>query len=160
MDGSDERAVFAPFRPRRGRRVAIGCAVLSVVVFTVVALVLPGPAEAGNWKVGDRVFFIAIGVALAVGLWRFAALRAVPTRESLMVRNLLFSRTVEWSSILDLNFSGGDPWVTLDLDDGDTLAVMAIQRADAEFGQSEASRLAAIVQALGPSASSPEVTRD
>ena len=48
--------------------------------------------------------------------------------------------------------------MSLDLDDGDTLAVMAIQRADAEFGRAEAGRLAALVQALGPSATSPEVT--
>ena len=158
MGEPDDRAAFAPFRPRRGRRTAIITAITSVVVFAAVALVLPGPAEAGNWRVPDRVFFLAIGLALAGGLWRFASLRAVPTREGLTVRNVIVTRTVEWRSISDIHFSGGDPWVSLDLDDGDTLAVMAIQRADAEFGRDEAGRLAALVQALGPSATSPEVT--
>jgi len=158
MGQPDDPAAFAPFRPRRGRRTAVITAITSVVVFAVVALVLPGPAEAGNWRVPDRVFFLAIGLALAGGLWRFASLRAVPTREGLTVRNVIVTRTVEWRSISDIHFSGGDPWVSLDLDDGDTLAVMAIQRADAEFGRDEAGRLAALVQALGPSATSPEVT--
>jgi hypothetical protein len=67
---------------------------------------------------------------------------------------------VDWRSITDISFSGGDPWVSLELDDGDRLAVMAIQRADGEFGRAEAGRLAALVQALGPSATSPEVTLD
>jgi hypothetical protein len=50
--------------------------------------------------------------------------------------------------------------VTLELDDADTLAVMAVQKADGPWGRAEASRLAALVQALGPSAQSPEVTAD
>jgi MFS family permease len=160
MSEPEDREAFATFRPRRGRRTAIITATTSVVVFAVVALVLPGPAEAGNWRVPDRVFFLAIGVALAAGLWRFASLRAVPTRESLTVRNIVLTRTVEWRTITDISFSGGDPWVSLELADGDSLAVMAIQRADAEFGRAEAGRLAALVQALGPSATSPEVTLD
>jgi hypothetical protein len=38
------------------------------------------------------------------------------------------------------------------------VAIMAIQKADAEWGRSEASRLAALVQALGPAAPSPDPT--
>ena len=37
----------------------------------------------------------------------------------------------------------------LDLDDGDTLAVMAIQKADGAFGRAEAGRLSALVQVNG-----------
>ena len=157
---SDDPAAFAPFRPRRGRTVALTAAALSLLVFGVVALFLPGPAEAGNWKVGDRVFFAGLGVAIAWLLWRYASIRATPTREDLTVRNLFTTRTVSWRAIRDLRFSGGDPWLTLELDDTDSLAVMAIQKADAGFGRAEASRLAALVQALGPPAVSPDVTPD
>ena len=89
-------------------------------------------------------------------MWGFDSVRAGPTRESLTVRNLFLSREVPWRSIVDVRFSGGDPWLTVELDDTDTLAVMAIQKADAEWGRSEASRLAALVQALGPPAPSPD----
>jgi hypothetical protein len=37
---------------------------------------------------------------------------------------------------------------------------MAVQKADGAFGRAEASRLAALVQALGPSAQSPDVQPD
>ena len=158
--GSDEQAAFAPFRPRRGRVVAIASAVATLVLFAVVAVVLPGPAEGGNWRAGDRLFFAGVGVAMALVLWRFASIRAVPTRESLTIRNLFLTRTVSWREVLDVRFVEGDPWVTIELTDTDTVAVMAIQKADAGFGRAEAGRLAALVQALGPSVPSPDVTPD
>jgi hypothetical protein len=132
-------------------------AVLSVVVFGVIAVLLPGIESGGQWRIGDRLFFLGVGLAIAALLWRYATIRATPTREALTVRNLFTTRTVDWRAIVDLRFSGGDPWVTLELDDTDTLAVMAVQKADGAFGRVEASRLAALIQALGPSAASPDV---
>jgi Bacterial PH domain len=155
-DRPDEQAAFAVFRPRRGRTVALCVAVVTVVVFGVIALLLPTPADGRGWTAGDRFFFFSVGLAMAFVMWRFASIRAIPTRESLTVRNLFLSREVPWGSIVDVRFAGGDPWVTVELDDTDTLAVMAIQKADAEWGRSEASRLAALVQGLGPAAPSPD----
>ena len=48
-----------------------------------------------------------------------------------------------------MEFGGGEPWVTLDLDDTDTVAVMAIQRADGATAMTEAQRLAGLVRDLG-----------
>jgi hypothetical protein len=120
-----------------------------VVLFGLIAVLLPGPGGGGGWRVGDRIFFAACGVAIAAMLWRYATIRAVPTRGSLTIRNLLLTREIRWDAIMSIQFSGGDPWVTLDLDDTDTVAVMAIQKADGDWGRREASRLAALVQALG-----------
>jgi hypothetical protein len=65
------------------------------------------------------------------------------------VRNLVLTRTLEWAEVVGVQFGGGEPWVTLDLEDGDTVAVMAIQKADGDVSGREASRLAALVQAFG-----------
>ena len=65
------------------------------------------------------------------------------------MRNLLTTRTVEWSQVVSVQFAGADPWVTLDLADTEALAVMAIQRADGARGRQDAARLAALVTALG-----------
>jgi membrane protein implicated in regulation of membrane protease activity len=157
---ADGQAAFAEFRPRRGRTVSHALGVVTLVVFGVIAVLLPGPAQGGTWRLGDKVFFAAVGVAIALLLWRFGSIRAVPTRESLTVRNLFTTRTLLWQDVVDVRFGGGDPWVTLALSDTDTVAVMAIQRADADHARSEAGRLAALVQALGPSATSPDVTLD
>lgn len=158
--GESGQSAFAPFQPRRGRMVSTVFAALSVVVFGLIAVLLPGIDEGGEWRLGDRIFFVGTGLAIAALLWRYATIRAIPTREQLTVRNLFTTRTLDWRAVVDVRFSGGDPWVTLELDDTDTVAVMAIQKADGLLGKAEASRLAALVQALGPAAASPDVQPD
>ena len=69
----------------------------------------------------------------------------MPDDAGLTVRNLMLTRTVTWDEIIEVRFPDGAPWVTIELDDGDELAVMAIQRADGQAARDEALRLARIV---------------
>jgi hypothetical protein len=125
---------------------------LSVAIFTGLALSMPWvDPQLGGWGVLDRLLLILCGVALAAGLWRFASIRAVPSTVGLVVRNLVSTRNLEWAQIVRVQFGGGAPWVSVDLDDTDTVAVMAIQRADGAFGEAEAARLSALVQIHGGS---------
>jgi len=139
---------LAPFRPRRGRAVALGVVWSSLVVFGVIAVIMPSQAD-GRWGLGDRLMFFGLGAAVAFLAWRYASIVAVPSREGLVVRNLVLTRTLEWPEVVGIQFGGGEPWVSLDLEDGDTVAVMAIQKADGPVAGREASRLAALVQAFG-----------
>ena len=100
----------------------------------------------GGWGVPDRLRRVGGGAAISTWLWRYATIRAVPTKQGLVVRNLLTTRTLEWAQIVGVLFGGGAPWVSVDLDDTDTVAVMAIQKADGDFGRAEAGRLSALVQ--------------
>lgn len=134
---------FRPFRSRRGRAVASTLGVLSLVIFGGIAVLLPGRTPT------DAVLIAAFGVAIAVMCWRYATIRVLVSREEIIVRNLMTTRRLTWAEVLRVQFGDGAPWVTLDLDDTDQLAVMAIQRADGPAAVAEASRLAALVQALG-----------
>lgn len=118
----------------------------ALVIFGAIAVAMPWE---GRWNVGDRLMFFGLGVAIALLAWRYASIVAVPSRSGLVVRNLVLTRTLEWSEVVGITFGGGEPWVSLDLSEGDTLAVMAIQKADGPVAGREASRLAALVQALG-----------
>jgi MFS family permease len=129
------------FRPRRGRVLPLVMASVAVVVCTVVAIGM----GAGGWRVGDQLALVGLGLALAAFLGRYASIKAVPDATGIRVRNLLLTRTVRWDEILEVRFPDGAPWVTLELDDSDELAVMAIQRADGQLGRDEALRLARIV---------------
>ena len=131
----------APFRPRRGRILPLVMAAVAVVVCTVVAIGM----GAGGWRVGDQLALVGLGLGLAAFLGRYASIRAVPDATGLTVRNLMLTRTVGWDEILEVRFPDGAPWVTLELDDSDELAVMAIQRADGPLAREEALRLARIV---------------
>ena len=132
---------WAPFRPVRGRRTAIGSAIAQAVVLVVLAFVVPG----AGWV--DRVGFLAVAAAIAAVLLRFGRLRADPSPAGLVVRNLVRREDLRWEQIVAVRFGDGDPWVMLDLSDGDVLAVMAIQRADGAYAQAEARRLATLVAA-------------
>jgi len=139
---------LAPFRPRRGRAVALGVVWGSRADLGGRGVIMPTQSD-GRWGPADRLMFFALGVLVALVAWRYAAIVAVPSREGLVVRNLVVTRTLEWPEIVGIQFGGGEPWVSLDIEDGDTVAVMAIQKADGPVAAREASRLAALIQAFG-----------
>ena len=147
VDRRSQPDPYAVFRPRRGRRVALAVAVLSVLIFTGGALSMPRVDPlVGGWGVLDRLLLVGCGLAIAALQWRYASIRAVPSTGGLVIRNLLTTRTVQWAQIIRVQFGGGAPWVCVDLDDTDTVAVMAIQKADGAHGRAEAARLSALVQ--------------
>jgi hypothetical protein len=129
----------APFRPRLARAVTIALAV--VVVAATAAIILAMTAL----TTGDRVGFVLVGGLIVWFLWRQASVAAVVRDDGLTVRNLLLTRRLVWAEIVSVRFGSGRPWVQLDLSDGDTLAVMGIQRADGAFADAEARRLATLV---------------
>lgn len=133
------------FRPRRGAVVARVAALSLLAAFGALAVLIPSGGPSG-WDTVDRVLLVALGAAIAAFLWRYARLRAVPTPAGLRVVNLLRSRDLEWAEILRVGFSGGAPWVVLELTDTDEVPVMAIQRADGAFARAEAARLSALVE--------------
>ncbi|CAN7420705.1 PH domain-containing protein [Knoellia sp. LjRoot47] len=136
-----------PFRSRRGRIMATVMAVVSVVLFVALALLVAGPDATGGWVVADRIMMAVIGIGLALVLWRWAAIKAVPDDAGLTVQNLVGRRHIRWEQIDDVTFDEGDPWVSLHLTDTETVPVMAIQRADGADARAEAHRLADLVAA-------------
>jgi hypothetical protein len=137
-------ALHLPFRPVRARRVSRLIAVTEFVVVAVPALFVArsGP---GSFSWGDRLSILALGTLIAAGIFRFSMLSAIAGEDGLMVHNLIRTTRLEWAQIVSVRFGGGNPWVLLDLDDGDTMAVMAIQRADGRRGEDEARRLSTLV---------------
>lgn len=137
---------YAPFIPRRGRRMALVVAAVALTLFAGLALIVPSTGLQG-WGVVDSLLLFGVGVLIALAMWRLAALRAVPSPSGLVVRNLVLSRSLGWHEVARVRFSGGDPWVVLDLTDGEQLAVMAVQKADGPVAVAQAQRLVALLQA-------------
>lgn len=104
---------------------------------------------------GTRITFVVFAVLVAWLLWRLGGIYARPDVDGLLVRNVVRSRRVAWPEIVEVRLTTNDSWVVLDLSDGGTLAVMAVQRADGERAMAEARRLQSLVRELGE-ASEPQ----
>lgn len=132
------------WRPLRARLVTLPVAALIFAGTLALAVALPD-----TWPVADRVGIAVIGTAAA----SVAAMLGRPVARAdaggLTVVNLLNRRRLAWSEIVRVGFGRDDPWVILDLDDGTTLAVMALQSADGDRGRAGARELAALVRAYG-----------
>jgi Bacterial PH domain len=137
---------YRVFRPLWGQVSAwvVGAIVVGGTLF--VGLTARGPLGS---SAANRLSFVAFALFSVWLLWRLGGVHAVPTAAGLTVRNVIYTRRLDWPMILAVRFSANDPWVKLDLADGNTLAVMAIQRADGERGMAEARRLLALVQKHG-----------
>ena len=126
------------FRPCLARQVSLAVALAVLVGTAVLVVVVPG------LNAGDRVGFVLFGIALAWFCWREASVRLVADERGATVRNLIVTTRLEWADVVAVRF-GERPWVQLDLANGDTLAVMGIQRADGPGAQEQARQLATLV---------------
>ncbi len=139
-----EDAETIVFRPRLARLVGHGVGILVLVAMLVAAVVL---FEA--FTLVDSVGFAALGVAIWYFCYREATVRVTARPDHLVVRNLFTTRELDWAEVVAVSFPQGDPWAHLDLSDGDTIATMALQRADGEQGIAGARRLARLVHERG-----------
>ena len=144
MTESADPSAYGPFQPRAARLVSWVLGSVVLVVMIAIAVALPG-MMARPVAVGDQVAIIAFGLAVAWFLSRQAGVRALPDPEGLTVRNLLVTTRLSWHEVVSVRFGPDRPWVQLDLSDGRTLAVMAVQRADGDAASAEARRLATLV---------------
>ncbi len=136
---------FRTFRGRFGTPTAYGLALLSAGGCTFVALA----ADGAGADTANRIAIIVFGLLGAAIAWRFGAVRAIPDPTGLTVVNYTGRRRLAWAEIVTVRFGPNDPWVHLDLANGDVLAVMGIQRADGEHGMAEARRLVTLISELG-----------
>jgi hypothetical protein len=143
--------LYATFRPRFALIAGAITGTVFVVGCVVVAMTGVGP----QFDAGERIAIIVVGL---LGGWLVELLvntRAVPSPRGLLVSNIVRRRALEWAEVVAVHFGPNDPWVVLDLADGKTLAVMAIQRADGARGTRAANRLVHLVELHGEAPETP-----
>lgn len=137
------------FRPRRAR---ITIWVISAVLLAImgsISFLLPD----SGWRpfgVADRIGVFGCGLFIVAFLSRHASVRAIADADGLLVVNMFKRRRLQWGEILSVRLRKGDPWVFLDLSDGQTLAVMGIQGSDGAAAAAAARELADLVHRFTP----------
>lgn len=136
--------LYATFRPRLARRVAIVLAILLVIALVVLFAVVP---TEGSFSF-DAVDYVAGVVVMGIFHWilyMHYQVHAAVDSTGITVKNLIYSHTFTWAEVIDVEFGSG-PWARLDISDGRIVSVMAIQYADGEFANREAVRLATLIE--------------
>ena len=132
-------------RPRRARQVIYPVAVLVVAAMVVGAIMAPstGPTP---FALIDRIAVVVLGLVIAAGLHRLASVRVVTGPAGIEVVNIVKRTSLAWAQVVNVRLSRDDPWVMLDLSDGESLAAMGIQQADGVRGIEQARLLARLVR--------------
>lgn len=143
-------------RPRRARVVCWVLAVVVLVVLSTVGTALRGPTDAGTgtFQRGDQLAMIGLGVLAALVILAFTRPRVVADARHIQVRNVLGAYDLPWEVVRAVRFDRGSPWVSLELQDDDLVAVMAVQAADKEYAVATVRRLRALLAAHHSAASS------
>ena len=137
--------MYETFRPRLARRVSLGLAVVLVTGTIILFAVVPSEGLFSFTPVDyvAALTFLALWLGL---LYLQYQVHVDVTEETITVKNLVYSHTYEWAQVLTVEFGGG-PWARLNISDGTTIAVMAIQSADGAYARAEAVRLATLIEA-------------
>jgi Bacterial PH domain len=119
-------------RPRKATRVARILAVVLVVIFTAVATALHGATDSGKgvFQTGDQLAMIGLGVLGALGILAFTRPRVRADERGIQVRNVIGAYDLPWEVVRSIQFHRGAPWASLELQDDDVVALMAVQAAD------------------------------
>lgn len=132
-----------PLRPRAGRYVSYGFAIVWVVVFTSVTAGFPPLPGTG---VLDRLAFLLVALAGGFLLYRLGAVAVLPSEGGVVVRNIGGSTRLDWAEVVQVRFDSGSTWCQLDLSDGTSVNALGIQGSDGAHAQRDAVRLATLVE--------------
>jgi hypothetical protein len=141
---SRQRSGRLVFRQRRAGVVVYPLAALLFVALSAIALALPtdGPHP---WGAGSRIAMVLFALAAVYFLHRLASVRVVTDDDGVTVVNVVRRRRLEWAEIVGVRLSRDDPWLLLDLADGDALPAMGVARSEGERAQQQARDFARLV---------------
>lgn len=131
-------------RPRKLTRICIGLAVLVLVGFAVLSYAVGGlgdgdptrPIQPGTgqvtFRLGDQLALFGIGALVAVVLLGFTRARVEADADGITIRNVLGDKTLPWQVVRAVTFDEGSSWASLELQDDDTVALLAVQANDGD----------------------------
>ncbi len=117
---------YRPLGPRIAGLVAMG-ALLAVGAATWFTF---DDATRATFTPFQRGTLVALILLAGSAMWALVRSRAVAEHDRLVVINGYRRHEYAWEQILAINLGVGAPWVTLDLSDGRSVAVMGIQGSD------------------------------
>lgn len=94
------------------------------------------PEIRAKFTLFQRGTIIFAGLLYAAAGHALARSRAIATESGLTVVNGYKRRDFEWAEIVSIHLPAGAPWATIDLSDGSTASILAIQGTDGDRARS------------------------
>ncbi len=116
-------------RPKRVRVVCAVGAVSVLVLFTVIGTALT-EVGVGVFKPGDQYAMIGLGVVFAAGIMLIARPHLRADESGIKVQNIIGGYELPWQVVRKVSFDRGRPWLSLELENDDTVSVLAVQAVD------------------------------
>jgi Bacterial PH domain len=132
------------FRPRRARVIVYVLAVAMLVTLVWIAFALPSGGE-HRWGNESRASLVLLAVLFCVPLHRLAAVRVVTDDTGVTVVNVVRRHRLAWAQIVGVRLSQDDPWLVLDLDDGEAMQAMGVARSEGAAAKRAARDFARLV---------------
>jgi hypothetical protein len=133
---------FRPF----GARMASGlAAVVLVAAITFLWMMLPGEVQ-DDFGIGQRVTLILFFLAVLILLNALFRTSATADESGLTIVNGYKKRHYDWPEVIKVTLTPHRPWALLDLAEGDTVSVMAIQVSDGSRARTAAHELATVLE--------------
>jgi hypothetical protein len=90
------------------------------------------PSVRARFTLFQRSTIVALGLCYAAVGYALARSRVVAQETGLVVVNGFKKHVYEWAQVVAIRLPTGAPWATLDLADGTTVSVLALQQTDGD----------------------------
>ena len=119
--------------PRRTRLLCGVAAAVVVGVALVVALSLKSSSTGVvQFRTVDQLAIFGLGVALGAALMGLGRSRVDADADGIRVRNVLVRHELPWTAVRSVSFARTSSWATLQLENDDEIALLAVQAGDKE----------------------------
>jgi hypothetical protein len=132
------------YRPFGARIAAAVAAFVLVAISAFIWLALPHSVRA-TFGLAERATLVAIFVAVLAVLNAMFRTSAEADEAGLTVTNGYVRRRFTWPEVVRISLGANRPWALIDLADGSTLSVMAIQGSDGDRATRATRELARVI---------------
>ena len=133
-----------------GVRIAVWVLGGMLVVLCAVVWIALGDDIRSQFTTFQRGTLIALGLLFLGTYYALVRSRVTATETGLTVVNGFRTRTFEWSQVISVSLRRGAPWGTLDVSDGTTVSLIAVQSSDGDRARRAVRELRALVAAHTP----------
>ncbi len=133
-------------RPRRLAYMAWAMALTLTAVFGLVGFALTRSEGEMQFGLIDAVAMTGLGALLGGCALLLTRARVMAGADGVRVRNVLGDKGFPWAVVRDVRMAPGESWASLELQDDETVALLAVQANDGERAVEAVRQLRALLE--------------